>query len=1657
MNVRVRPLNDREKSSSACYERFHAVGKSAIAEFEPNGKQKPKTRAEFDNVFGPESSTEDIFDKVGADIVESAMRGINGTIFAYGQTSSGKTFTMNGDELGDFPGILPLSALHIFDMIERDTENRLYLVRVSFVEIYNEVVTDLLNPKGGPIRIRESRERGVFVEAQEEFVDDFDALISVFERGSKSRHVGSTSMNERSSRSHTIFRITIESKERKECGSESDRRISTGSTSSQVSVASDASEDASDDSAVLVATLSLVDLAGSENARNTGAQGVRLREGGNINKSLLTLSGVIKSLSAAKGAASAHHRFRDSKLTRLLQPSLVGNCRTSIIACITAAVTHAEETRSTLRFASSAKTLKTKTKVNEVLDDAAMIKRLKKQLRELKRGGHAAASGVLRSLEDCNKRLEQEAEQMKQKNARVLEITRNLITGGGILQKNTKDNKNKNRKQRRRKKRETWCPSEMRANLGISSVSGESYGGGSISGLGGLEPIMDESIGEDDVMDMSTESIEFLSTKKTAKKSGNISQGSNKDSVRRMSFSGVSTSSHTIDVGGSHRRVSFGDVPQSRKGQSFGEENRETSISGMVLRSKGAKIASQAERLKRLEEELTQARKTISDQKDEANKSARIAEEQALQMALVKKVNDDQQIQISALKKTASEYTATLSILQDEKTSAISRNSELSKLMQARLDKAEASIESCEKRAETAEAKVTLLEANLISSQDEAKKLKSQVACLQDEANLLGSKVQAAQATYTEGAVKASEKAAARGRHLETTVELQASQLNSLQEVIIANEVATDKIRSELNAVRKERDALMAEQKEILVQNNALKMKSLEKIKEIEQARSLLKESISKARLSASSEIDTVKQNSASKDELQASLRERIKTLEKQVEEREEELADAVEESAEATEARNTAEAALKKSEMKVVSLCKEIENAKSQTDLLDNMVVKLDSKSKMVRSLQTEVEALKQAAKHHEEFSLKKAHDLEVKEKEMKVMMESEWASKTESEVSAAVAAALSDSTAQAEEKMRTIQSEAEEERSKLTTALEAACNAQRESNKELLLAKEELSNAKATIASLQAEKNEVKLSDDSSVIELKAKVLAAEAAVETAKAEAKGAKIDANKEVMKAHSELDILQKKCDYVEKKMLEMEEQHRSSKESTLLDFQAKIAEIEASAKAKTDAEVETVKERYTSSISALEKKIATLKEEITEKSSQVERLMNSVNESSLYEDTVQKLRSELQRAASDHEEELATLKSGMQKANDELTAQIKALKQQESEMKRDANNWQEDSTRVLKAQEKIGALENTIAEQKVRIASLEKVKMTEKYLQKFRKIKNQNEKLRDDKKKIKSQMKELIAQAKHKVAEAETRAATAEEKCRNMGAGADSSDNTKDKASKKLIKQAKELKEVKNKLREYFNRVQAMQKEHKKVASIIKQCCPDATANIKKDAGLVTRVARFAEVHQELVEVSEAEANAVTDMEARVKALQEKKAEDLRQVTQDASDLEKQHIELRAEYDKVILDLSLMKTSCDELKSTLSKRDEISQRTQKENDARIRFLEKENLALMLEKKKLDKMVTKKQKAFTSTHEDKENAMNMPTESHTDRPVKKLQSSRGSARLASEAIGSGHTMSETNEIALMAELMNDDNALLGDEVDAAVDGDDDDEQPECTTQ
>jgi centromeric protein E len=387
----MRPLNTNEGSYRRVWKvlpKYNSVTQTTADGKPLAEKVTGRTFFTFDKTFGEDSDTPAVYQSVAKGIVDSAVSGLNGTIFAYGQTSSGKTFTMQGSgtieqgSAGQAGGIVHMAATDIFKHIEANPD-RIFHVRASFLEIYNEDVRDLLSPDQKVLQIREDPRRGVFVQSQEEAVSDYASLLQVLFTGEKSRTFACTAMNERSSRSHTIFRVTIESRakevEKPAAGQEDDENRPDG--------------------AVRVSTLNLVDLAGSESVRHTGATGDRQKEGGMINQSLLYLSRVIVALGTPN---QTHINFRDSKLTRILQPSLSGNARMAIICCATPSELYLEETRSTLAFASRAKLVKTNAKVNEVLDDRSVIRRLQKDLAKAR----AQAGGV---PSDQIKALEQEA------------------------------------------------------------------------------------------------------------------------------------------------------------------------------------------------------------------------------------------------------------------------------------------------------------------------------------------------------------------------------------------------------------------------------------------------------------------------------------------------------------------------------------------------------------------------------------------------------------------------------------------------------------------------------------------------------------------------------------------------------------------------------------------------------------------------------------------------------------------------------------------------------------------------------------------------------------------------------------------------------------------------------------------------------------------------------------------------------------------------------------------------------------------------------------------------------------------------------------------------------------------------------------------------
>jgi centromeric protein E len=286
----MRPMNNKESEGRRVWRVLQKF--NSITQTTPDGKPLPdrangRTFFTFDKTFGEDSTTTQIYSDVASKIVNSAVSGLNGTIFAYGQTSSGKTFTMLGGGLKqpDVHGIIQMAGKDIFTQIALNP-SRVFLLRVSFIEIYNEEVRDLLvsgaaQGSGAVLAIREDPRHGVFVNANETFVTDLETLLSVMYAGEKNRAVGSTAMNERSSRSHTIFRITLESRKRKETLDEDEDNsdFEDENKSQRPNL-----QDDDDDGAVRVSTLNLVDLAGSESVRHTGATGERQKEGGRINQ-----------------------------------------------------------------------------------------------------------------------------------------------------------------------------------------------------------------------------------------------------------------------------------------------------------------------------------------------------------------------------------------------------------------------------------------------------------------------------------------------------------------------------------------------------------------------------------------------------------------------------------------------------------------------------------------------------------------------------------------------------------------------------------------------------------------------------------------------------------------------------------------------------------------------------------------------------------------------------------------------------------------------------------------------------------------------------------------------------------------------------------------------------------------------------------------------------------------------------------------------------------------------------------------------------------------------------------------------------------------------------------------------------------------------------
>ena len=374
--IRVRPPLISEKDSSLPFRSVASVSddKTTISlieylgfEFDEALKQKelmenpslfvphPYT---FDHIFDMESTQEDVYKIAAVPAVESLMSGYNSTIFAYGQTGTGKTYTMEGfsyDYLSPKKGLIPRAIENIFKYIENNSNSdTTFIIRVTYLQIYNESIDDLLKSEKKHLSIRESHKKGIYVEGLSEWaVCSPNDIYALLERGAQSRIRAQTKMNDVSSRSHAVFTIILEQ-----------MKISKGKKKFKCG------------------KLNLVDLAGSERVKLSGASGKQLDESRRINKSLSALGNVINALTDPK---TKHIPYRDSKLTRLLQNSLGGNCKTSMIAMISPYDGSFNESISTLNFAKRAKSIRIKASINEEVNQNALISQYETELSRLRK------------------------------------------------------------------------------------------------------------------------------------------------------------------------------------------------------------------------------------------------------------------------------------------------------------------------------------------------------------------------------------------------------------------------------------------------------------------------------------------------------------------------------------------------------------------------------------------------------------------------------------------------------------------------------------------------------------------------------------------------------------------------------------------------------------------------------------------------------------------------------------------------------------------------------------------------------------------------------------------------------------------------------------------------------------------------------------------------------------------------------------------------------------------------------------------------------------------------------------------------------------------------------------------------------------------------
>ena len=421
VSIRIRPFNEDEKRRDPSCPLENIDPKNNTLTIK---REYDKKHFSYDHIFPMTTEQISIFETTSKEVVKSVLNGYNGTIFAYGQTGSGKTYTMVGNfDNQETKGIIPRSFDYIFNEIKKDKEHK-YNIKISFIQIYLETIQDLLEPTNKEIRIREDPEHGVYLEGvQWVKVNNTNECSQIFKNGEKNRITESTLMNASSSRSHAILIVKIEkniilSKEKiAELSKESNEKIKA-------------------ERVMTNSYLYLVDLAGSERVKKSKAINMRLEEAKKINYSLLILGNCIQSLTETKPTYIA---YRDSKLTRLLQESLGGNAKTSLIVTISPSGYNTDETISSLNFALRAMKVQNKPIINKSVDYQALCIKLQEDLDKL--------NDEYTELKINYDKLEEKYEKLKNGET-LIEIQKKNIQDNIIVDNNSKNtiNINKNSK-----------------------------------------------------------------------------------------------------------------------------------------------------------------------------------------------------------------------------------------------------------------------------------------------------------------------------------------------------------------------------------------------------------------------------------------------------------------------------------------------------------------------------------------------------------------------------------------------------------------------------------------------------------------------------------------------------------------------------------------------------------------------------------------------------------------------------------------------------------------------------------------------------------------------------------------------------------------------------------------------------------------------------------------------------------------------------------------------------------------------------------------------------------------------------------------------------------------------------------------------------------